>query len=261
MHRHWIYLRTLIGTSFKASAALRGAFLLNCAFMALNNLVMFANWWIIFQKIESIGGWRIQECALLWSISAASYGFSVVLFNGSRRLGRYIVLGELDTFLTQPRNPLLQVMTSNSSASGWGDVLSSVILLWLSGYLRPAALPALLLALLCSIAVITACAVTFQCLAFWAGDVREFSTTLWEFLVAFSTYPDPIYQGLLRLALFSILPVGFIAFLPVSAVRSPDFAVLALLCGGAGFYLWLMVQVFGRGLRRYASGSGMQIRG
>ena len=37
------FLRALLVTNFKASAALRGAFLLQAGFMALNNFIFFAD--------------------------------------------------------------------------------------------------------------------------------------------------------------------------------------------------------------------------
>ena len=255
------YIITLFATSLKASLALRGSFVLNTVFMAVNDFIMFANFWILFHKVESIGGWKLRECALLWGISALGYGITVVLFAGGRRVSRYVILGELDIYLTQPRPPLLQILASHSAAAGWGDVLAGAVLLWASGYITLWSLPLLLTVIACGVVILASCALLAHSLAFWAGDVREFGDMLWEFLVAFSTYPDPIYSGLLRLALFSILPAGFIALLPVDIVRAPEWGKVALLAAATLFYALLAYWVFERGLRRYASGSAMQVRG
>jgi viologen exporter family transport system permease protein len=60
---------------------------------------------------------------------------------------------------------------------------------------------------------------------------------------------------MLRLVLFTILPAGFVGYLPVALVREPSPARAVLLCAGAAGYLAFAVLVFHRGLRRYASGS------
>ena len=57
------------------------------------------------------------------------------------------------------------------------------------------------------------------------------------------------------LLLFTVLPAGFVAYLPVQVVRQPSVAGLVMLLAGSASYVVLANWVFGRGLRRYASGS------
>ena len=78
---------------------------------------------------------------------------------------------------------------------------------------------------------------------------------LWELLITFSLYPEPLFGGVLRLALFTVLPAGFVGYLPARVVHAPSAPQVCLLVGGAAAYLALAVLVFDRGLRRYASGS------
>jgi ABC-2 type transport system permease protein len=74
-------------------------------------------------------------------------------------------------------------------------------------------------------------------------------------LITFSLYPEPLFGGALRLVLFTLLPAGFVGYLPARIVRAPSMANVALLAFGTAAYLVFAVQVFERGLRRYASGS------
>ena len=55
--------------------------------------------------------------------------------------------------------------------------------------------------------------------------------------------------------LFTVLPAGFVGYLPVQIVRQPSIVSIAMLAAGAATYLTIATWVFGRGLRRYASGS------
>ena len=91
--------------------------------------------------------------------------------------------------------------------------------------------------------------------AFWLGRVESIARQLWELLITFSLYPEPLFGGVLRLALFTILPAGFVGYLPVAVVRAPSTPQVCVLVAGAAAYLALAVLVFDRGLRRYASGS------
>jgi len=36
---------------------------------------------------------------------------------------------------------------------------------------------------------------------------------LWELLITFSLYPEPLFGGALRLALFAVLPAAFVGYI------------------------------------------------
>jgi len=81
------------------------------------------------------------------------------------------------------------------------------------------------------------------------------SRYLWDFLITFSLYPEPIFGGALRFFLFTALPAGFVGYLPARIVRAPAPGDIALLATGACAYSALALYVFDRGLKRYSSGS------
>jgi len=85
--------------------------------------------------------------------------------------------------------------------------------------------------------------------------VETAARQLWELLLTFSLYPEPLFGGALRLALFTVLPAGFVGYLPASVVREPSIQNMSMLATGAVVYLTVAVLVFDAGLRRYASGS------
>ena len=96
----------------------------------------------------------------------------------------------------------------------------------------------------------------FFSLAFWLGNVETMARQLWELLITFSLYPEPLFGGVLRLALFTVLPAGFVGYLPVrDRARAVAAAGAACWCSARARISALAVLVFDRGLRRYASGS------
>lgn len=261
LRNNLVFVRALIATNLRASMALRGAFLLQSIFMMANNFIFFTVWWIFFQNFEEIRGWRLPDMAALYAITAGAFGLTVVFGGGARQISRMVSDGELDGFMTQPKNLLMHVVGSHSFASGWGDILSCGILLAASGYATPERLPLILIILLCSTVVFLASAVMIHCLAFWMGPTEQLARQLFEFVITFSVYPQNIFSGFLKLFLFTVIPAGFIGFLPVELLRNFSWLKLAALVGGAAAYSSLAYFVFQLGLKRYESGNQVVLRG
>jgi ABC-2 type transport system permease protein len=249
------FARALVATNLKATLALRGAFVVQVVFMALNNFTFFVFWWALMRHVPSIRGWRLGDIALLYGIVAVAFGLAVSLAGGVRHLGRFIEEGDLDTLLTQPRSVLVYALGLRSQPSGVGDVLSGMMFIVWSGEVSRSTLPLLVAAIVAGSLIFVACGIVFFSLAFWLGKVETVSRQLWELLITFSLYPEPLFGGALRLALFTLLPAGFVGYIPTRVVQTPSVQDMVLLVGGAIAYLGLAVMVFERGLRRYASSS------
>ena len=144
--------------------------------------------------------------------------------------------------------------------SGWGELASSALFLGLSGKLSLSTLPLALAAVAVSGAVFTASGVILHSAAFWLGRVENLARQLWEFLITFSIYPRPLFAGALKLMLFTLIPAGFIGYLPVELLREFTWLGLAAALAGAVLYVGLALLVFDRGLRRYESGNRFGVR-
>jgi ABC-2 type transport system permease protein len=251
----WRFARALLATNLKATLMLRGAFVMQVVFMVLNNLTFFVFWWVLMRRVPELRGWRLGDIQVLFGVVAAGFGTAVTLAGGVRHLGRFIDDGELDTLLTQPKPVLLHALGLRSQASGLGDVLSGIALIGWSGQVSWRALPLLGFAIVASALVFVACGIVFFSLAFWLGKVETAARQLWELLITFSLYPEPLFGGVLRLVLFTLLPAGFVGYVPARLAQSPSVARALLLAVAAGTYLAIAAIVFDRGLKRYTSGS------
>jgi len=254
------FLAALVSINLKSSFALRGAFWLQAGFMVANNVLFFVFWWIFFERFEEIRGWRMGDVAALFGTVAAGFGLAVVFAGGMRDLSRAIVDGDLDAFLTQPKSPLLHLTASRTYASGWGDICSGLAFLAVSGVVDLWSLPLVVVAVLCSATVFIASGILIHSLAFWLGRIEHVARQMWDFLVTFSTYPRTLFSGALKLVLFTVIPAGFIGYLPVELLRSFSWAGLAATISGAAGYVLLAVLVFRSGLRRYESGNRFGVR-
>ena len=123
----WRFARALLATNLKATVVLRGAFVMQVVFMALNNLTFFVFWWALMRRVPELRGWRLGDIQVLFGVVAAAFGLTVTFAGGVRHLGRFIDDGELDTLLTQPKPVLLHALGLRLQASGFGDVLSGLV--------------------------------------------------------------------------------------------------------------------------------------
>jgi ABC-2 type transport system permease protein len=195
------------------------------------------------------------------NLRSASFGLVMSVAGGVRHLGRFIDEGELDPLIAQPKPTLLYAVGSRSQAHAFGDFLSGIALVFVSGRATWSNAPRVLFALLASAAIFLGCGIAFHSLAFWLRKTETLARQLWELLIKFSVYPEPLFGGVLRLVLFSLLPAGFVGHLPVRVIREGTLADAALLFAGACGYLALSILVFSRGLRRYSSGSRFGVFG
>jgi ABC-2 type transport system permease protein len=255
------FARALLATNMKATLRLRGAFVMQVVFMALNNFTFFVFWWALMRRVPDLRGWRLGDIQVLFGVVASAFGLAVTLAGGVKHLGRFIEEGQLDTLLTQPRPVLAHALGLRLQASGFGDVLAGLAFIAMSGQVSWWALPVLAFAILASALVIVACGVMFFSLAFWLGNVESLARQLWELLITFSLYPEPLFGGMLRLALFTLLPAGFVGYVPARLAQHPSIASVLLLAAAACAYLAMAAAVFDRGLRRYASGSRFGVFG
>jgi ABC-2 type transport system permease protein len=134
----------------------------------------------------------------------------------------------------------------------------------MSGHLSWYSAPRVALCVLASTVAFTASCVVIFSLAFWVQKTQQLSKQLLDILITFSLYPEPLFDGGLRVLLFTLLPAGFVAYLPARVAHGGETGGatdLVCMLGGAAGYLWLARSVFKAGLRRYSSGSRFGVFG
>lgn len=249
------FARTLMATTMKASLEQRGAFAIQVLFMMLNNATFFVFWWALMQRVPTLRGWTLGDITLLFGICAAGFGLAVTVAGGVQHLGLFIEDGQLDTLLTQPRPVLPYALGLRLQPAGIGDFLSGLLFIAWSGVVSWQSTPFVLFAIVTSAIVFVATGVVFFSLGFWLGRVDTLARHLWELVIMFSCYPEPLFGGVLRLLLFTALPAGFIGYVPVRFVQAPSWTTALVLLTAATVYVTIAVTVFDRGVRRYSSGS------
>lgn len=250
---------SLIAMYFKfnlsASMEYRGSFLLQIFGMVLNNSTFIFFWWILFSNINSIGGYGFKEVMVLWAISSTSYGLTFVLFGNIRRISQMIINGELDTYLLQPKDVLINIIASSTITSAWGDIFYGVILFIGLYGLNPLAFLLFLLFCITGAIIFSSVLIFANALTFYIGDSQGIYSLAVEFLITFSIYPEGIYKGFTKLLIYTLLPAAFISLIPVRLIIHFSLKWLLLLIFVVLGWAVFSYVFFKRGLERYESGN------
>jgi ABC-2 type transport system permease protein len=244
-----------------AAMEYRTSFLAQCLGMVANDALLFFFWWIYFQRFRQVGGWTLLDLVSLYGLVAAAYGLATVVFGNCNRLATVISEGQLDYYLTLPKNPLLHVLVSRSSLAGWGDLAFGLGALAVAAWQGALPIPLAVIFLVTSTAIAVGYTTLIGSLAFFIGNAEAAAFQARDAMINFSLYPSPIFQGWTKVMLLTIVPAGFIAHLPIELMRTFDPWRMGLLLAFTAV-LWAMVLiVFRMGLRRYESGNLLTLRG
>jgi ABC-2 type transport system permease protein len=264
-------LRFLLGRfwlNLRAGYEYRTSFWSQIVFMMMNNAFLLWFWRLFFHQFGQVGEWRLQDVYLLYAMSTIAFGIANVFAGAAMNLAGTIADGELDYYIGLPAPTLLHAVVTKVQVSAIGDLLFGVVLLGLIFGSSPAGLLHMAEAIVVSIpaaVVFTSVIVIFSSLSFFLGESRGITFQLVHTMIAFSTYPDSIFQGSMHWVLYLLIPAGFMSHLPVHVVHpmsgdpSAWLSCLKLLGAAAGFAL-AAVLIFQQGLKRYSSGSSMGMR-
>ncbi|WP_426448929.1 ABC transporter permease [Paenibacillus sp. S-38] len=238
----------------------RMSFLMTAGMMMVNNTVWILFWGLYFQRFPVVNGWTLQDVMMMWAVSAGGFGLSAVFFGNAYRLASLVAGGQLDVYLAQPKPVLLHLLVSRMSLSAIGDVLFALILYVMFGELSPLGILRFALALLIAMLIFLFFVVAVQSLAFYIGQAEGIGHQLFQAILAFSTYPTGIFSGWGRLLLFTVIPAGFISYLPIGLLREADLGFTLQALGVSLLLTIVGMGIFHLGLRRYTSGNGMGMR-
>ena len=237
----------------------RVAFLLQVFGMMINNAIYFLIWVIYFDRFKEVRGWGINDMFITYGIIASGFGLVSLLFGNVFNLGEVIAKGRLDYYLSMPRPVLLHTVASRSIASGLGDFTYGFVSYALSGQFTLDGLGRFLVGTLCAAAIFAAFMILVQSLAFWIGNTSYLSSMALNAIITFAIYPITLFDNTAKLILLTLIPAALMGALPAEFVHTFSWSTLTEIFLGSLVFLGLAVAVFRMGLRRYESGSGIQV--
>ena len=235
------------------------SFITNILFMILNNSAMIVQWVVLFSLKPEFGGYTLKQVLLLWALASGCYGVSRFFFAKAFSLSDTINSGKLDAFIVQPKSVLLSAITSDVQVSAIGDMLFAIIFFCVYGF---SFIKLLLFIFFCISGglILTAITVTLNSLSFWIGNADMIADVGDGLMVNFATYPDGIFKGIVKWALFTIIPLGLTAYLPVKMIISFDPVFFIIIIVSTLLLISIAILVFNIGLKRYSSSNLMSAR-
>jgi ABC-2 type transport system permease protein len=264
MLRRFVAVARLAGAYL--SANLQGALEYRVAFasqvlsMLINDAMWLTFWLAYFSRFPLVHGWGRQDIVMMWAVVGAGFGVGATLAGNATRLAGLIAQGQLDFYLALPRPVLPHILVSRMDVTAPGDILFGIAAFAI--IVKPTGQQWLLFT---TFALTTACitvsfAVIAQSLAFWLGNADGLASQLWNALIGLSTYPTVIFRGAVKLLLFTLIPAGFIAYVPVVLLRRFSWPPFLGLLAFSVFIALTARFVFHAGLRRYESGNLLMMR-
>lgn len=215
---------------------------------------------LLAERFDGIAGWSQTQLLFLLGYGLMVSGIEMLFFSYnlsavSRRIGR----GQLDHSLLQPQ-PLLTTLLTEGFAP-----LDAATLLVPAGTMMALSLsaesiavtPLLLLAIAASLAASTVILVGFNflfgALAFWAPQgAEELSPAATGLLQSLKIFPLDVAAPALRILLVSVIPAGFLAWVPAGTLLGrADASPLAATFAAAAVVGSLAAFVFHKGMTHY----------
>lgn len=242
---------------FNLSAVMeyRVSFLVQSFGMILNNCAFIFFWWILFNNVNSIGGYSFNDEMMLWALMSSSFGVCFIVFGNVNQITKMILNGELDSYLLQPKDPLINILCSRTVVSACGDALYGIILFFM---IKGFDIKGFILFLMFSVIgalIFASVLVTIHALSFYTGNTEALARITTEFLISFSIYPEGIFGNKIKYILYTIIPVAFIVYIPAKVIN--NFSIFSFLEVLGVALLWVVIAyvMFYRGLKKYESGN------
>lgn len=234
-------------------------FLSNVIFMILNNASFIIQWLVLYSLKDNIGGYSFKQVLLLWGMAAGTYGVSRFFFKNAFNLSDIINNGKLDAYLVQPKCVLLSSITSGSDVSALGDLIYGYIMLFIYGFTIPKFLLYTLFIVCCGF-ILTAISVILSSLSFWFQKSDILADTGNSLMTNFATYPDGIFKGVVKILLYTLIPVGIVNYIPVRILTEFNIYLMLIVILATILFVILAFFIFYKGLKKYSSSNLMIAR-
>jgi ABC-2 type transport system permease protein len=213
-----LYVR-LVVARVRSQLQYRTSFALDFVGVFLVSFLDFAAILIIFQNVPQLGGWSVEEVALLYGISGLAFAATDIVVGDLDLLMQQIRDGTFDLVLIRPRGTLLQVVTADfqirrlgrlaQAAAVFGYALTRLDVEWTVG--RILLVPLTIVAAALIFAAVWVAAI---CIVFWSVEGREAANAFTYGGQFFAQYPITVYESWLRRLLAFVIPMAFVAYFP-----------------------------------------------
>ncbi|MEU1487721.1 ABC transporter permease [Streptomyces sp. NPDC005752] len=254
----------IVAMWLRSTMAYRASFVMT----AVGNFVAtgfdFVTIMLMFAHVDVLGGFTLQEVALLYGTSATAFGLADLLLGSMDRLGRRVRDGTLDTLLVRPVPVLAQVAADRFALRRLGRITQGLLVL---GYAllaldiawTPLKVVMLPLMVLSGAAIFGAVFVVGAAFQFYAQDASEVQNAFTYGGTTLLQYPPSVFAKDLVRGVTFVVPLAFVSWLPALYLLGRDYPLdlprwVAFLPPVVAVGCWVLAGLVWRmGLRAYRS--------
>lgn len=256
------YMLMCVFYNVKESVSNKKSFIIQTIAMFINNYVFIFFWQVLFNnKGGSINNINMNDILYLWSIPTMGYGIAHFCFGGLHRLCQDITNGNLDIYLTKPKNSLISVLTSDSVLSAMGDFLFGLVCGIVAVRAHPLKILFILLLAVISGFITVSALTCIRLLSFWIGDIsnaaHKYTNSLF---ITLTIYPEGMFPGVIKFLMYTVIPAAYVAHVPVKLMNTFSVALFIALIAVLVLSWMLMMFMYNKGLKKYESGNGVTRR-
>jgi ABC-2 type transport system permease protein len=222
----------LMKMHIKTQLEYRGGFLLDRVAQILSYGAAYASIWVMLNRFGSLGGWDWSEMALLLSFHLLAYSLGAMLsFVQFRNLEEMVRLGTFDVLMVKPISPWVYLTFGGLNLVGYSGHIALAVGLMVWALLQVPVDWSLWSAIYLVLSLISAAMVTAAVMTMIsvAALVLVQSSYLYSIFFGFWTlgrYPLSIFPAALQWMMVTIVPLGFMNYVPVAVFLGKDVAVL-----------------------------------
>lgn len=212
--------RHLVGARIRSSWQYRTSFLLFLVAQALATGLDLAVILVLFELVPQLGDWTVTEVAVLYGLTTLSFGLGDVFVSQVETASRYIREGNFDRFLLRPLPTVLQLSAAEFELRRVGRSLPAVgalvvALAHADVTWTPDRIVLLPVTVISGTVIFGAVWVVTSSISFWAVDAQQAANTFTYGGSYAHQYPLHIYARWIRTVLGWIVPMAFVAYVPV----------------------------------------------
>lgn len=250
------YALLSIKKNFQNAKELKSTFIISIIGMFINNIAFIILWYNFGTIVGNINNWTSVDVFGLYAFSSLSYGIVHTFFSGLFNIPTYISTGNLDKYISTPKNILLKVCTSDIETSAIGDMTTGVICFIIYAFLSKITFSQCIISLLLIIVasvVFFAFALICMSLSFYLMDGDNISQGIYGTFVSTSLYHGGAFTGILRVIFIFLIPSLLVGAVPVELVKSMSLNNICLICLLSILWLILSITFFYKSLKKYNS--------
>jgi len=205
--------------------------------------------WVLFSRIHAIGQWSFPQVLLIYGLSILSRSLFHLFWVELITIPGMIRMGDIDRILTRPLNPLYQVVAGYLDNDDWGELLTSIFLVWTSlGMLGQRTVWSMAWVLISGISgslIFASVHIVGNATAFFTIESSGFTSLAWA-VDEFTRYPADIYSKGIQTLITWIIPVAFASFYPAQLIfgngrlirMAQATPIVALITFACAYWFW-----------------------